>query len=176
MLVFKTGRAPCITRLGERAVPTRIGVAADSVNVDEWSPASYLFVVRAATEDASKGAADELTVAGYLNAWLAHVRVRVRRATYEGYECLVRCHALGELGDTPLAELRPLQLQRLYGDLLDGTEGKRLASGTVLNLHLVLTQAFSQAVRWQHLKANSAAGAQATRSRSRATRSASRAS
>jgi hypothetical protein len=43
-----------------------------------------------------------------------------------------------------LADLHPLMLQRLYGDLL----AKGLSAGTVLNLHLVLTQALAQAARW----------------------------
>ena len=50
------------------------------------------------------------TVAGFLAAWLAHVRGRVRRVTFEGYEVLVRRHALPALGALELAALRPLHL------------------------------------------------------------------
>jgi integrase len=106
------------------------------------------------------------TVEVFLLGWLAHVRGRVRRVTYEGYEVLVRRHALPTLGALELVALRPLQLQDLYRDLLSGAEGRRpLAAGTVLNLHLVLTQALGQAVRWQLLAANPAAGAQPPRRR-----------
>jgi integrase len=101
-----------------------------------------------------------------LAAWLAHVRGRVRRVTFEGYEVLVRRHALPALGALELAALRPLHLQDLYGRLLAGGPGRRpLAAGTVLNLHLVLTQALGQAVRWELLAANPAAGAQPPRPR-----------
>jgi integrase len=55
-------------------------------------------------------------------------------------------------------------LQRLYGDLL-GRAG--FAPGTVLNLHLVLTQALGQAVRWGLIPTNPAAGAQPPRPRRR---------
>ncbi|HZU76710.1 MAG TPA: site-specific integrase [Dehalococcoidia bacterium] len=100
----------------------------------------------------------------YLRRWLAHVQGRVRAVTYEGYEALIRRHALPAVGELPLAGLEPLVLQELYGDLLRGRAGRRpLAAGTVLNLHLVLTQAFSQAVRWQLLARNPAAGAQPPR-------------
>jgi integrase len=79
---------------------------------------------------------------------------------------LIRRHALPDIGPVELAELSPLQLQRLYRALLEGCESKRpLSGGTVLNLHLVLTQAFSQAVRWQLLAVNPAAGAQPPRPR-----------
>jgi integrase len=94
------------------------------------------------------------------------MRGRVRRVTFEGYEVLVRRHALPALGALELAALRPLHLQDLYGRLLAGGAGRRpLAAGTVLNLHLVLTQALGQAVRWQLLATNPAAGAQPPRPR-----------
>ena len=106
------------------------------------------------------------TVAGFLAAWLAHVRGRVRRVIFEEYEVLVRRHALPALGAMQLEALRPLHLQDLYGRLLAGGAGRRpLAAGTVLNLHLVLTQALGQAVRWQLLAANPASGAQPPRPR-----------
>ena len=107
------------------------------------------------------------TVGEYLDTWLAHARVRVRAATFDGYECLLRCHVPPDMRALPLAELRPLHLQRLYGELLrEGVSSRRrLTAGTVLNLHLVLTQALGQAVRWQLLVANPAAGAQPPRPR-----------
>src|SRR5439155_7974053 len=60
------------------------------------------------------------------------------------------------------SDLAPLHLQRLYAALLAGP-GSRVSGGTVLNLHLVLTQALSQAVRWGLLASNPAAGAQPPR-------------
>jgi hypothetical protein len=57
-------------------------------------------------------------------------------------------------------------VQNLYGRLTaQPPDGPGLAGGSVLNLHLVLTQAFSQAVRWQLLGANPVAGAQPPRPR-----------
>jgi integrase len=107
---------------------------------------------------------DEMSVGEFLELWLAHMRERVRATTYEGYECLLRWHVPAELRASPLAELRPLALQRTYADLLvERDERRRLSSGTVLNLHLVLTQALGQAVRWQLLTTNPAAGAQPPR-------------
>src|SRR5204862_4832106 len=109
-------------------------------------------VATAAVVASPIGSRSPLTVGVYLLDWLSHVRGRVRRVTYEGYEVLIRRHALPVLGAVELAELSPLRLQQLYGALLEGSESRRaLSGGTVLNLHLVLTQAFSQAVRWQLL-------------------------
>jgi integrase len=110
-------------------------------------------------------AGSALTVGAYLADWLAHVRTRVRPTTYDGYEVLIRLHLAPALGAALLSDIRPLDIQHLYGQLL-APQGKRaLASGTVLNAHLVLTQALGQAVRWGLLGANPAAGAQPPRPR-----------
>jgi len=97
----------------------------------------------------------------YLQEWLAHARGRVRATTYAGYEYLIRCYAAPALGEVPLSELSPLHVQHLYSSLL--LPERRLSAGTVLNLHLVLTQALGQAVRWGILERNPVAGAQPPR-------------
>jgi integrase len=114
-----------------------------------------------------RGRADgEQLVSEYLERWLTHARGRVRTVTYEGYAGLLRRHALPRLGSIPVGILTPLDVQELYDSLLaEPIEGRRLAAGTVLNLHLVLTQAFGQAVRWQLLQSSPVAGAQPPRPR-----------
>ncbi len=107
---------------------------------------------------------EKASLGSYLEAWLDHARGRVRPKTWQGYEALVRLYARPALGELPLAELRPLHLQHLYAGLLSDP-GRPLSGGTVLNLHLVLTQALSQAVRWGYLASNPAAGAQPPRPR-----------
>lgn len=101
------------------------------------------------------------SLAHYLKEWLAHARGRVRATTYQGYEYLIRVHAVPALGEVPLSELSPLHFQRLYSSLL--TPERHLSAGTVLNLHLVLTQALGQAVRWGILERNPVKGAQPPR-------------
>jgi integrase len=136
--------------------------------LDVWARWSYMCGLVSGTALLGKGGplGGGGSVGGFLAAWLTHVRGRVRRVTFEGYEVLVRRHALPALGALELAALRPLHLQDLYGRLLAGGAGRRpLAAGTVLNLHLVLTQALGQAVRWELLAANPAAGAQPPRPR-----------
>jgi hypothetical protein len=97
----------------------------------------------------------------YLKEWLAHARGRVRATTYAGYEYLIRCHAVPALGEVPLSELSPLHFQRLYSSLL--VSERHLSAGTVLNLHLVLSQALGQAVRWGICEQNPVKGAQPPR-------------
>jgi integrase len=112
-------------------------------------------------EAAVLGKDQDPSLGHYLQEWLAHTRGRVRATTYAGYESLIRCYALPALGEVPLSELSPLHLQRLYSSLL--VPERRLSAGTVLNLHLVLTQALGQAVRWGICASNPVKGAQPPR-------------
>jgi hypothetical protein len=72
---------------------------------------------------------EALTVGGFLNRWLAHMRGRVRPRTYVGYESLLRLNAIPAIGEIPLTALRPLDLQHLYATLLAPDRG--LASWNV---------------------------------------------
>jgi integrase len=107
--------------------------------------------------------AQTLTVGTFLGDWIAHMRGRVRPKTLDGYQGLIRLYALPSLGALRLAELAPLDIQRLYGELFGPERG--LSGGTVVNLHLVLTQAFGQAERWGLIPKNPVAGAQPPRPR-----------
>jgi integrase len=111
----------------------------------------------------SPSTAAVLLVSEYFDRWLAHIRTRVRIKTWEGYEAHLRLHATPALGGLALAEVTPLQVQQLYGELMAGE--RPLSGGTVLNLHLVLTQAFGQAVRWDMIVRSPVAGAQPPRPR-----------
>ncbi|MFL5963761.1 MAG: hypothetical protein ACJ757_12800 [Gaiellaceae bacterium] len=68
-----------------------------------------------------------MSLVGFLDQWLVHVRARVRSVTMRGYESLLRCHVVPAVGDVALAEVSPLRLQRLYGQLLAGVGGRRLS-------------------------------------------------
>jgi integrase len=100
-----------------------------------------------------------ILVSEYLDQWLTHVRTRMRVKTWEGYEVLLRRYARPALG-----EVTALDVQRLYGELMS-REDRPLAGGTVLNLHLLLTQSFGQAVRWGMLDKSPTMGAQPPRPR-----------
>jgi len=100
----------------------------------------------------------------YLTRWLGHAKARVRARTYQGYEGLIRLYAVPSVGEILLQDLHPLHLQSLYTSLMN-YRIPPISAGTVLNLHLVLTQAFGQAVGWGLLDRSPAAGAQPPRPR-----------
>ena len=104
------------------------------------------------------------SVEAYLGQWLSHAKTRVRPRTYQGYEGLIRLYAVPAIGQKKVGDLHPLDLQSLYASLMD-ERVPPISGGTVLNLHLVLTQAFGQAVRWGLLDRSPVAGAQPPRPR-----------
>jgi integrase len=113
-------------------------------------------------------ATKDLDVASYLKQWLGYMRGRVRPGTFGAYECMLRLYAIPALGAIPLAELHPLQIQQLYGDLLGAGSlrfGRGLSAGYVLNLHRVLVQSLGAALRWGLIPTNPAAAAQPPRPR-----------
>ena len=109
---------------------------------------------------------EEMTVGHYLDQWLAHVKGRVRATTYRGYESLIRLYAQPRIGQVPLCELHPLQVQAMYAELVEQpSRFGKLSAKTVGNLHRVLRQALLQAVRWQLILTNPADAAQPPRAR-----------
>ena len=95
-------------------------------------------------DDGTFVAPSDLTVAEYLESWLADVvRHQVGARTRDRYEGIAACHLAPRLGAMKLSALRPDQIQRCYSDLLDA--GLSLAS--VHKVHVVLHSALRSAVR-----------------------------
>jgi len=103
----------------------------------------------------------KLTVAEYLEAWLAdHAQHRVSAKTFERYAEIVHKHLIPGIGGQRLGKLSPLQIQAHYSALL--TNGRRdgrggLSTQTVKHHHRVLSQALRQAVRLHLISRNPAA-------------------
>ena len=78
-----------------------------------------------------------------------YVAVSVRARTAQGYRGIVR-RLQRDLGRIDLAGLKPQHVQGYYVELLDSG----LSPQTVIHHHRVLSQAFSQAVKWDLLPRN----------------------
>lgn len=106
------------------------------------------------------------TLSEYLQLWLEnYARHNVGNKTYETYQRIVKLNIVPSLGDVRLKDLRPLQIQAMYSDLL--RLGKRNGSGlsplSVQHVHRLLRKALHQAVRWEILDRNPADGADSPR-------------
>lgn len=113
------------------------------------------------------------TVADYLeNVWLPHLDGlvaggKMRPSTATQYRTLARLHVKPHIGGTRLDALDAPQLNRLYAQLLTSgrqtgkAKGTGLSSTTVHLVHVTISRALKDAVRWGKLARNVAANADA---------------
>src|ERR1044072_6770709 len=92
------------------------------------------------------------TINAYLDKWLSSVvRARVREATFDDYKYLLNRFVRPAFGNHKLSDVRPLDVQRLYGFM---TNDKGLSARSVRMVHAVLSSAMKQAVKWNMLARN----------------------
>jgi integrase len=99
--------------------------------------------------------------AGYLK--LALDKEDIAPTTHEGYRQILTDHVAPRIGHIPLANLKPLDLDRLYADLLKNGRKRATASGAralsksrVHQVHAFLHKAFRLAVRDGYMRSNPA--------------------
>ena len=87
---------------------------------------------------------DRLTVAAFLDRWLATKRPDLRPESYRRYDEAVRLHLAPDLGRVKLSRVTPDQVLGLYAKLYE----KGLAGTSVNFVHGVLRGSLKDAVRW----------------------------
>jgi integrase len=100
-----------------------------------------------------------LTVAAFLEKWLAQIKPQVAPRTVERYSEIVDEYLRPALGNALLSKLQPLLISSAY-DKIRGSRTKGhgpLSPRTILHCHRVLSAALRQAVRWRLLPYNPAA-------------------
>lgn len=95
--------------------------------------------------------ASKVTVAGFAERWLAHVKATRDEGTWAEYTRNLKGHVLPALGGRQLKTLGPADLDGLYAQLLaggrlDGRPGG-LSARTVRNVHKTVHKMLRQAVR-----------------------------
>jgi integrase len=102
------------------------------------------------------------TLAEYLERWLKdYAWPNLAPRTAEGYEHIIRRHLIPALGNIPLTQLKPENLQRYYSEKLASgrCDGKgALSPRTVRHHHVTLHDALENAVKWGLLSRNPADG------------------
>ena len=104
--------------------------------------------------------ATKLTLAQYLNQWLDQHKKNTWVSTLSRYEQSARLYVVPYLGDKKLTRLTPIDLERLYAELLvrgrqrGGPDG--LHPRTVKHVHEMLHKALVDATKWQLIPRNPA--------------------
>jgi len=102
------------------------------------------------------------TLGEFLERWLKdYAWSNLAPRTAEGYEHIIRRHLIPALGNMPLTQLKPENLQRYYSEKLTSgrCDGKgALSPRTVRHHHVTLHDALESAVKWGLLSRNPADG------------------
>lgn len=113
--------------------------------------------MRAAQKAADDGTFFEpsrLTVAEWLNTWLAeYIAPSCKPLTLSTYRSRVDTHIIPALGKIKLTALNATQIQKLYNDLLRVGE---LSPKTIKNVHGILHKALDQALKLRYIGLNPA--------------------
>ncbi|MGA3222087.1 MAG: site-specific integrase [Acidimicrobiales bacterium] len=96
------------------------------------------------------------TVAELAAEWLEAVRPNRKASTFSNYGWLMRAYVVPRIGPARLDRLTPADVQKLYSDLRSsgGQGGKPLSGTQVHNIHGVLHNALSYAVRMGYMARN----------------------
>jgi integrase len=96
------------------------------------------------------------TVREYLDEWLLTIRPTVAPNTWTSYRKLATSYAMPRIGAILLKQLKPVDLNRLYGELLQsgGVKGRPLSPRTVRYVHTIIHRSLRDAVRWGKLPRN----------------------
>jgi integrase len=105
---------------------------------------------RHAVEQGLPKAPARLTVATFIEQYLAAAEPNLRPRTFARYRELLRLHVIPVIGAVPLAKLTPQQVQTLLS-------GMERSPRTIVYVRAVLRRALSYAVRWGHVARNVAA-------------------
>jgi integrase len=140
-----------------------------------WHPAgpnrdaADALAARLASERDPAARRSSVTVGVYLTQrWLPSKQVALRPSTWASYRNNIELHIVPAIGRVPLRHLRPDHIERLYANLL--ADGNTVRPGgldgkTVLEIHMVLRRALTDAQRRGMIITNPAAIAHAPKRR-----------
>ncbi len=144
---------------GKRRQATRTVAAR---NLTEARAALARFAVEVGQGGHGRGT-DARTVADACREWLEVATPGLAANTAATFADSLRRYALGRIGEVRLSKLQTHDLDRLYAELLagGGRGGRPLSASTVRKVHVPLSLALGQALRWGWIGANPAAAARA---------------
>lgn len=91
------------------------------------------------------------TVAEFLDRWLStYAATNTTPRTQQGYRGNINCYIVPDLGNIPLQSLAARHIQGLYAQMID----RGLSATSVVQVHRIIRQALSHAVKWGVLGRN----------------------
>lgn len=92
---------------------------------------------------------NKLTLGTFMNDFLETKKQSIRESTLRNYLQVTKNHIIPHLGKMTLQNITPADISRFYAKLLE-----KLSNNMVGNVHILLSSALSQALRWGMMKNN----------------------
>lgn len=121
--------------------------------------AQKLKAATAALDTSTYLAPSKMTVQEWLDIWVADYLGNAKPHTKKSYQGIIKNHIVPKIGAVKLAELTPIQVQRLINSVRSTKrteQGDEVNPKTVKNVHGVLHSALNQAVQCGLLRTNPA--------------------
>lgn len=95
----------------------------------------------------------QITIKSLSKQWLDHKKRKLKPSTIYGYERYLDNHIIPYFGDMPIAEIKPLVIQRFYDELVDRDTlrpvDKKISPGSIKQIHNIMSGMFKYAMRMQ---------------------------
>jgi integrase len=114
----------------------------------------------AAADDGKHVAPSKLTVAMWIEEWLALKARAIKARTHERYAEMLAHHVTPVLGALPLQKVGARDIDKLYGGLVTRDGSRKLAPGSAQLLHVVVKSVFASAVKKKLIATNPVADAE----------------
>ena len=94
-----------------------------------------------------------------VDEWLPTMEMAIEGSTWTGYKEYIHRYVVDRIGDVPLRDLRPQNLNWLYADVRKNGRSRGtgpLSLKTVREVHVIMHRALADAVRWEYIELNPA--------------------
>ena len=92
------------------------------------------------------------TVSDFIQKWITSHKPNITARSFERYSGIIRVHIIPAVGNIPLCQLAPEQIQMLYNQKIDAG----LSPRSVKYIHVVLHKALQTALKWHKISVNPA--------------------
>ena len=87
----------------------------------------------------------------YLSTWLNDKKVLIKESTFKTYSWLIDRYIIPYLGDIEISKIRPMDIQKLYNELISKN---MLSRENVQKVHSLINNSLKKAERWELVKRN----------------------
>jgi integrase len=87
----------------------------------------------------------------YLHSWLDDKKTLIKESTYKTYSWLINKYIIPFLGDKEISQIRPIDIQKFYNELINKD---LLSRENIQKIHSLINDSLKKAEKWELIKRN----------------------